>query len=349
MPILIVDDDRAALQLLDTLVGGAARVPTRCFSDPLAALRWCGRNTPELVLLDYRMPALSGVEFIRRFRRQARLTDVPIVMVTSVDEAGVRERARAAGATDFVAKPVEVNEFRLRVRNLLALNEARTALAERALRLQYAVAQAASGIAERELELVMRLARAAEFRDPETGAHLQRMALYAGLIARQLGCTPAFEQQLTEAAPMHDIGKLATPDAILLKRGRLSEDEMVVMREHAMHGAHILSGSTAPLMQLAEQIARCHHERFDGGGYPQGLQGLDIPLAARIVAVADVFDALSSHRPYKHAWPLDEARAYIAAHSGSHFCPTVVQAFLQCWDEVVGIHQKLPDPPPLRH
>lgn len=349
MPILIVDDDHATLRLLDTLVAGAARAPTRCFTDALAALRWCSRNTPELVLIDYCMPQMSGVEFIGHVRRMQRLADVPIIMVTHADLARVREQARTAGATDFVAKPVDAKEFRLRVRNLLALNAARTELAERALRLQYAVAQATTGIAARELELVMRLARAAEFRDPETGAHLHRMAQYAGLIARQLGCTAAFEQQLIEAAPMHDIGKLATPDAILLKRGRLTEAEMTTMREHAMHGAQILSGSSAPLMQLAEQIARCHHERFDGGGYPRGLQGLDIPLAARIVAVADVFDALSSHRPYKHAWSLDEARAYIVEQSGSHFCPAAVQAFVRAWDEVITIARNFPDPPPRHH
>lgn len=349
MPILIVDDDQPTLRLLETLVAGAASAPTRCFADPLAALHWCEGNTPELVLLDYRMPQLCGIEFIRRFRRLPRMADVPIIMVTQLDQVSIREQARAAGATDFVAKPVEVNEFRLRVRNLLALNQARIALAERTLQLQFAVAKATHGVAERELELVMRLARAAEFRDPETGAHLQRMAQYAGLIARQLGCPGAFEQQLMEAAPMHDIGKLATPDAILLKRGRLSEAEMAIMRGHAMHGAHILSGSTMPLMQLAEQIARCHHERFDGGGYPVGLRGLDIPLAARIVAVADVFDALSSHRPYKLAWSLADARAYIVAESGRHFCPDTVQAFLGCWHDIVAIHQNFPDPAAVRH
>ena len=342
MSILIVDDDSAGLQLLRTLVGG----DSTCFADPEAALDWCARHTPELALIDYHLPGVSGVEFIRRFRRIPRLANVPVIMVTCDNYGALRQQAREAGATDFVAKPVEVRDFRLRVRNLLALNEARTLLAEHALLLQDEVARATAELAARELELVMRLARAAEFRDPDTGAHLQRMAHYAGPIARAMGCDAAFQQQLVEAAPMHDIGKLATPDHILLKPGRLDSAEMRIMRDHAAHGAHILAGSASPLIQMAEEIAHCHHERFDGDGYPQRLRGLAIPLSARIVAVADVFDALSSPRPYKRAWPLGDARAYIVDHSGSQFCPQAVQAFVHAWDDIVATRQRYPDPPP---
>ncbi|WP_426193093.1 HD domain-containing phosphohydrolase [Massilia sp. DWR3-1-1] len=342
MSVLIVDDDPTTLQLLGALLGGTST----CLADPEAALDWCARHTPALVLIDYHLPGMSGVELICRLRRMPRLANVPIIMVTCDNHGALRQQAREAGATDFVAKPLEVHEFRLRVRNLLALNEARTLLADQARLLQDEVARATAELAKRELELVVRLARAAEFRDPETGAHLQRMAHYAGLIAREMGCDGAFQQQLLEAAPMHDIGKLATPDSILLKPGRLDPSEMRIMREHAAHGAQILAGSASPLIQMAEEVARCHHERFDGDGYPQRLRGLAIPLSARIVAVADVFDALSSPRPYKQAWPLYEARAYIVNHSGSQFCPQAVQAFVHAWDDIVATCQRYPDAPP---
>ena len=343
MAILIVDDNATNLLLLASLARGASTLPAVSFDDPVDALEWCEDHVPELVLVDYRMPTLSGVEFIALLRRMAGLHDVPVIMITTENEARVREQAREAGATDFVAKPVEANEFRLRVRNLLALNEARTLLADRALLLQREVAAATAHIADRERELVTRLARAAEFRDPETGAHLQRMARYAFLIACQLDCPQPFCQRLLEAAPMHDIGKLGIPDSILLKPGRLDEAEMAIMRQHAAHGAHILAGSASALMQMAEEIARCHHERYDGSGYPAGLAGETIPLSARIVAVADVFDALSSPRPYKRPWPLADARAYIEQHSGSHFCPDCVQAFVRAWDAVTAVRAQHPD------
>jgi len=216
-------------------------------------------------------------------------------------------------------------------------------LADRAKLLQHEVRLATDAMRERERELIMRLARAAEFRDPETGAHIVRMARYAVLIARELQLPAAFQAMLLEAAPMHDVGKLATPDHILLKPGRLDAEEMAIMRRHAEHGANILAGSSSPLIQLAEQIARGHHEKFDGSGYPQALLGDAIPLAARMVAVADVFDALTSERPYKRPWSVEDARAFMQQQRGQHFCPSCLDAFFNCWDEVLAIRASLPD------
>ena len=346
MAILIVDDNAINLMLLDALAGSASDLPTVCVADPVEALHWCADHVPELVLVDYRMPNLSGSQFIGLFRRMPGMADIPIVMITTENDCAVRQEALAAGATDFLAKPVDAVEFRLRVRNLLALSQARALLADRARLLQREVATALEEVAGRERELVMRLARAAEFRDPETGAHIQRMARYSELIARTLGMPRTFQQQMLEAAPLHDVGKLATPDHILLKPGRLTDEEMAVMRRHAEHGGQILAGSASPLLQLAEQIAHAHHEKFDGSGYPRGLAGAAIPLAARIVAVADVFDALTSVRPYKRAWPMVEARAYIEQGSGNHFCTECAQAFLSAWDEVIAIHANCPDVAP---
>lgn len=344
MTILIIDDNKTNLILLTSLAEQASGMATVSIDDPIEALYWCEHNVPALVLVDYRMPSLSGTDFIRLFRQMDGMADVPIVMVTTENERSVRQEALGLGATDFLVKPVETIEFRLRVRNLLALSQAQTLLADRARLLQREVAAATADIAARERELVTRLAKAAEFRDPETGAHILRMAQYSALIARELGLDPAFEAMLLAAAPMHDVGKLATPDGILLKPGRLDAGEMAIMRRHAEIGAQILAGSDSPLIQLAEQIAGAHHEKFDGSGYPAGLAGEAIPLAARIVAVADVFDALTSRRPYKRPWPLLEARAYVEQHRGSHFCPRCADAFLGAWDAALAIHAAHPDP-----
>jgi response regulator RpfG family c-di-GMP phosphodiesterase len=191
--------------------------------------------------------------------------------------------------------------------------------------------------------LVLRLSKAAEFRDPETGAHINRMALYSELIASKLELSLEFQKNLLEATPMHDVGKLATPDHILLKPGRLTDDEMTVMRRHAEIGAQILTGSSSTLLQLAEEIAGSHHEKFDGSGYPKGLVGDEIPLSGRIVAVADVFDALTSERPYKKAWPIEDAKKFLQENVGSHFCPVCANAFLNAWDEVLEIKSRFPD------
>lgn len=343
MTILIVDDNRTNLLLLSALTQSVVGVPALTFEDPVAALYWCETNQPDIVLVDYRMPHLSGCDFIRLFRELDGMRDVPIIMVTTENERSIRQEALSLGATDFLSKPVDTSEFKLRVRNLMALRQAQTLLADRAKLLMHEVERATAEIVSREQELVLRLVRAAEFRDPETGAHIQRMANYSQLIARKLGLSETYQKDILQAAPMHDVGKLGTPDHILLKPGRLEPDEMVIMRRHAEIGAQILSGSSSSLIQLAEEIAGAHHEKFDGSGYPKGLAGDDIPLSGRIVAVADVFDALTSERPYKKAWPLDDARKFVADNIGSHFCPKCAQTFLDSWEEVLEIRAKFPD------
>jgi putative two-component system response regulator len=343
MAILIVDDNKTNLLLLSSLAESAADIRSITFDDPVAALYWCETNVPELVLVDYRMPHLSGNDFIRLFRKMAELKDVPIIMVTTENDWEVRREALNLGATEFLAKPIDSNEFRLRVRNLLALRQAQILLVDRAKLLQHEVEKATEAVLQRERELVLRLSKAAEFRDPDTGAHINRMAHYSELIAKQLGLSEEFQKNILEAAPMHDIGKLATPDYILLKPGRLDPDEMTIMRRHAEIGAQILAGSSSSLIQLAEEIAGAHHEKFDGSGYPKGLVGDAIPLAGRIVAVADVFDALTSERPYKRAWPIENARQFLLENIGTHFCPRCANAFLGAWDDVLAIRSHFPD------
>jgi putative two-component system response regulator len=207
------------------------------------------------------------------------------------------------------------------------------------------VERATKEVIERENDTIFRLSRAAEYRDPETGAHVLRMAHYSKLIAQRLGLPEVFQDLLFHSAPMHDIGKVGTPDNILLKPGKLTDDEMVIMRQHAEIGHEILRDSPSPVLQMAAIIALSHHERFDGSGYPQGLVGHDIPLAGRIVAVADVFDALTSERPYKRAWPVEEAVKYMRDQAEKHFDPSCVDVFFSDLNEVLRIRQTFSDEP----
>ncbi|GGC65500.1 HD domain-containing phosphohydrolase [Undibacterium terreum] len=341
--VLIVDDNSVNLLLLAKLAESVTGTPAVTFEDPVKAVEWCKVNEPDLILVDFMMPKMNGHDFIRAIRTLPCCDDVPIVMVTTENEKAVRHEALEIGATEFLAKPVDVPECRSRIRNLLALRHAQNLLRDEKKLLQYEVEIATAAIVERERELILRLSKAAEFRDPETGAHVQRMAHYSKLIAKRLGMPASFQQLLLEAAPMHDIGKLGIPDYILLKPGKLTDAEMAIMRHHPTIGANILEGSDIPLLQLGEEIARTHHEKFDGTGYPLGLSGENIPLSGRIVAVADVFDALSSERPYKKAWSPERAKSFLMESAGTHFCPVCVNAFIGAWDEAMEIKSTFTD------
>jgi putative two-component system response regulator len=269
--------------------------------------------------------------------------EIPVLMVTADHETELRHQALQAGANDFLTKPVDRVEFLARARNMLALRKSHKQLANRAEWLAEEVRKATAEIVEREHETIFCLSRAAEYRDPETGAHILRMAHYSRLIARRLGLSQEQQDMLFEAAPMHDIGKVGIPDMILLKPGRLFDAEFEIMKMHATIGYEILRTSKSPLMQVAAEIAWTHHEKFDGSGYPRGLVGEDIPLFGRIVAVADVFDALTSERPYKRAWKVEEAQAFLQEWSGRHFDPRCVNVFLQDWEEVMEIKERFHD------
>lgn len=347
MHIAIVEDTPVNLVVMQSLVSRMSGLdhPPDChvFTDPVQALAWCKDNRPDLVIVDYMMPGMDGIEFIRHCRNTPHLKDQPILMVTAAAEREVRYTALEAGATDFLTKPIDRNEFLPRVRNMLRLAAHMQAIGVRADLLAQEVRKATEEIHDRERETVMRLARAAEFRDPETGAHINRMAHLSVLIGRHLGLDEEVLDQLLSAAPMHDVGKLGTPDHILLKPGRLTDDELLIMRLHPVIGYEILKDSGSPVLQMAAQIALYHHEKYDGSGYPQGLAGNAIPLEGRIVAVADVFDALTSARPYKPAWDLERACQYLRDGRGRHFDPDCVDALLARWDEVQVIRVQFSD------
>ena len=346
--ILIIDDQSTSRQILEELVTSLGeRVVTDSFADPQAALTWARTNPPDLVLTDYKMPLMNGVEFTRRFRDL--YPDVPLVMVTSVEDREIRYQALESGATDFLTKPVDHTECRARCRNLLTLRQQQLIIKDRARWLEEKVGKATEEIITRERETLLRLAKAGEYRDEETGCHVLRMAQFSSLIAEHLGLSEEERHVIETAAPMHDIGKIGTPDNILLKPGKLDAEELVIMRTHARIGYEILKDSPSKYLQMGAVIARGHHEKFDGSGYPDGLAGEAIPLPARIVAVADVFDALTSERPYKHAWSIQDALHYLQTEQGRHFDPVCVQAFLAQFDKVLQIRQQLQDLPPVRN
>jgi response regulator RpfG family c-di-GMP phosphodiesterase len=329
MNILVIDDHQLNLDLFCHMLEMLTDRPPAAMLGGAAALAWCEDNEPDLVLVDYMMPEMDGLEFLRRFRALGGKQQTPVVMVTADTQDRVRHEALRLGANDFLTKPVNFVELNARVGNLVALRREQRQLAERAARLGDAVLQANAEVAEREREAIHRLSLAAECRDPDTGCHLLRMAAFAELIARNLGLDEAECELVRMAAPMHDIGKLGVPDAILLKPGRLDADELVVMRGHALLGAQILADSVSPLLQAGAIIARTHHERYDGGGYPHGLAGEAIPLYGRIAAAADVFDALCSARPYKPGWSFERARASMLEGSGGHFDPRCIEALFR--------------------
>ncbi|MET0320629.1 MAG: HD domain-containing phosphohydrolase [Duganella sp.] len=344
MTVLVVDDDPFNLDVFRLMLGMLERTVAVPMRDPLAALGWCAQQAPDLVVVDYLMPGIDGLEFLRRFRAMAALRDVPVVMVTSATEIAVRHEALRLSANDFLIKPVNGAEFNARIGNLLALHQARQQLARRAETLAVAVRKATADIVAREHEAIERLSRAAEFRDADTGSHLSRMAAYTRLIARQLGLPPAECNLIREAAPMHDIGKVGIPDAVLLKPGPLTPAERDIMQRHPQMGADILAGSASPLLQAGAVIAISHHERYDGRGYPRGLAGDAIPLHGRIVAVADVFDALTNPRPYKPGWSIERAVTYLLGQKGTHFDPACVDALLRDMGAVRAIERQFLDP-----
>lgn len=340
MTVLVVDDAPMNVALLCHLLGKIEHCKARSFLVPEAALAWCEDNIPDVVMVDFMMPVMNGIEFIRRFRCIDGCQDIPVLMITANDEVELRYQALDVGANDFLIKPIDKIEFLARSKNMLALRKNQRFLEDRASWLDEEVRKATADIRERERETVLRLCKAADSRDPETGAHIVRMANYSRVIAAQLGLSEVEQQLILEAAPMHDIGKVGIPDHILLKPGKLSIDEFAIMKTHAFLGYEILAGSESEMLQAGAQIALAHHEKYDGSGYPKGLVGDDIPLFARIVAVADVFDALTSERPYKSAWDIDKALALLHEGSGKHFDPKCVDAFVSDWPRILDIKNR---------
>jgi two-component system response regulator RpfG len=345
LSVVIIDDQSTSRKILEELVFSLGEdISIKSFSDPVAALESVQISEPDLVLTDIKMPRLDGVEFTHLFR--TRYEDVPLIVITGIEDREIRYRALESGATDFLTKPVDHNEFRVRCHNLLELRRHHKISKGRTKWLEEKVSEATQAISIRERETLLRLAKAGEYRDEETGNHVLRMAKYSYIIAKNIGL-PEDECRVIEvSATMHDIGKIGIPDSILRKPGKLTDEEFRSMKRHADIGHEILKDSPSKYLQTGAVIALGHHEKFDGSGYPSGLRGDDIPLPARIVAVADVFDALTSRRPYKDSWSVKDAFDYLNAEKGAHFDPDCIEAFHAALYTVETICQSLRDLPP---
>jgi putative two-component system response regulator len=348
--ILVVDDDPTSRRSLARILTAHAYKVSEAESGK-AALNALGRESFDVVVLDLMMPGMSGIEVCQIIRKNPQFGRVPVVLVTAHDEREFKIQGKQAGAEDFLVKPVDEIELTVRIRNLVLLRRYYQHLEkERASLLQTVEEQSTLigkamseiGKAKQTLrrfneEIIFRLSKAIEFRDDETGNHVQRMSRYCGLIASELGMSNEMSDAIRVASALHDVGKISISDEILKKPGMLTKEEMAVMRKHAERGYRILSGSESNLLELAATIARSHHERFDGTGYPQRIQGEDIPLEGRIAAVADVFDALTSNRVYKSAFSVEEAVKIIKKESGTGFDPAIVDIFLKSQDNIKNI------------
>lgn len=343
MLIVIVDDDNFNLRVFEKIVGSSGDHDVRCFNVSAEALEWCSSNDPDLIITDYNMPAPDGLGFIESLGKQRALSRTPVMMITSESDKKLRYRALELGASDFLNKPVDEVEMVARVRNLLEVRQNRTRLERYAHDLDIAVANATDKLREREQDTIHCLTRAAEFRDNETGMHIVRMGHYSAVLGRAAGFSPAEAELMLLAAPMHDVGKVATPDYILLKNGPLTPSEFEIMKQHTVAGYEILRGVDSDMLRLAATIALTHHERFDGSGYPNGVKGTEIPIAGRIVAICDVFDALLSNRPYKEAWPLDRTLDALSKGRGSHFDPELVLTFFGVMKEILELRREYSD------
>jgi len=342
--VVIVDDESTGRTILQKVIQNiASDIEVVGFDHAQNALDWLQRHRADLIISDYRMPNINGVEFIRKIRHMPGYESTPIMMITVVSEKSVRYDALEAGATAFLTRPIDQIECRTSCRNLLKIQEQQSIIQDKADWLARQVEVATMQIAARERETLLRLGKAGEYRDEDTGNHVIRMARYARVIAEELGLSDEECSDIEFAAPMHDIGKIGIPDQVLLKPGKFGSDEWDTMKQHTIMGHNILSNSQSRYIQMGAVIALNHHEKFDGTGYPAGLKGADIPLVARIVAVADVFDALVSERPYKKSWSQQDALDYIQEQSGKHFDPQCVQAFLDRLDDIMQIQRDLSD------
>jgi len=325
----VIDDEQVNLDLLGKVLGRAGYQHVTLTTDPAWALSRLQALAPDAILLGQHMPGLDGFEVLRRLQTAVDAEDfLPLLMITADATAATRNTALGLGAHDLLTKPIDVTETTLRVANLLAARKLHGRLRAHSQILHQQVQIRTRQLEASQLELVRRLALVGEYSDDDTGEHTVRVGTSAARLAKALGFAPAAADLLAQAAPLHDIGKVAIPDEVLLKRGPLTRPEFEVIKTHAAIGARILGGGDCELLRLAEQIAYTHHERWDGSGYPRALSGESIPLVGRLVAVVDVYDALISVRPYKDAWPVERAADHMRAQRGRHFDPQVLDVFL---------------------
>ena len=344
--ILIIDDQVQNIELLEAYLAPECYEIIKAFNGK-DAVNIIAANQIDLVLLDIMMPGIDGFEVIRRVRQGEKNRLLPIILVTALKEKEDRVKGIEAGCDDFISKPVDKLELLARVHSLLKVKaynglmlNYRTELESEVTARTEQLKQALQRIKTASLDTIYRLSMASEYRDEETGAHIKRVSRYSAAIARKMGMDENTIETILYAAPMHDLGKIGIPDQILMKRGKLDPAEWKIIKFHTVIGAKILHGAEAEFIKLGEVIALSHHEKWDGSGYPNGEKGQQIPIAGRIVAIADVFDALTSKRPYKEAFPTEVSLAIVKQGRGTHFDPDVADAFFGIQDEIINIKKQ---------
>ncbi|MBV8036135.1 two-component system response regulator [Roseateles sp.] len=326
--LLVVDDEPTNLQVLRHVLQADYRLLFA--TDGERAIALARQQRPDLILLDVMMPGMNGHEVCRTLKADSATASTPIIFVTALSDSQDEAHGLDVGAVDYITKPVSAPVVRARVRNHLTL-----------VRLDE--------LRETRLQIVQRLGRAAEYKDNETGLHVIRMSHFSRRLALAAGFNEAWADDLLNAAPMHDVGKIGIPDAVLRKPGPLDEAEWAIMRRHPEIGAEIIGEHPSGLLRMARTIALAHHEKWDGSGYPRNLEGEQIPVEARIVAIADVFDALTTRRPYKSAWPVEQALEHIQAQAGRHFDPALVEKFIGLVPDLLEIQRRWADEPEVAH
>jgi putative two-component system response regulator len=356
---MIVDDEQVNVKVVRKYLQGFGYENFVTENDSLRALDLTRREQPDVIVLDIMMPNMSGLEILAALQADENLHRIPVIILTASTDSETKLKALSLGATDFLTKPVDPSELAPRVRNALTVKAHHDHLIQYAKMLEDQVRQRTAQLLASRRQVILSLARAAEYRDNETGRHVVRVGCYAAIVARQLGFEPNEVELIEQAAQLHDVGKIGIPDAILLKPGKLdpeeyesmqrhcgfgrriiepmSTTEWQVLRQHTELGAHIMDVPGSPVLTMAARIAQTHHERWDGTGYPLGLSGELIPIEGRITAVADVFDGLSSRRPYKPPFPLDKCMTIMEEGRGTHFEPRVLDAFFARREEIVKV------------
>jgi putative two-component system response regulator len=332
--VLIIDDAPESIDVLRGVLGSDYQV--RAAIRGAVGLELAQASPPDLILLDVMMPEMDGHEVCRRLKANPATAKIPVIFVTTLSDAGSEARGLDLGAVDYITKPYIPSLVRSRVRTHIALHH-------QSLALEGLVRERTAELLQTRLEIIRRLGRAAEYRDNETGMHVVRMSQIARLIALRVGMSEEQAEVILQAAPMHDVGKIGIPDRILLKPGPLDAAEWETMKTHSAIGAEIIGNHPSDVMQTARVVALGHHERWDGRGYPAGLRGESIPRVARVVAVADVFDALLSVRPYKRAWTIDDTIAKVKSENGHHFEPACVEALLEALPACIAIRDRYRD------
>ncbi|MDH5654746.1 MAG: response regulator [Spirochaetia bacterium] len=349
--ILVVDDEATNVRLLEKMLAAVGYEHVLSTQDPREVENMLRKDNSDLILLDINMPYMDGYQVMDHLNTLEDLDIPPILVLTAQGSKEYRQRALDGGARDYITKPFDMDELTSRVRNLLEVHLAQKMIKEQNKILDQKVEErthqlqiAQDKLHDSRLQIVRRLGRAAEYRDNETGLHIIRMSKISALLGASAGLNEYECDLLLNASPMHDIGKIGIPDNVLLKPGKLTKEEFEVIQSHPQIGANILAEDESDLLKMAHDIALTHHEKWDGSGYPAGLKGEEIPLSGRIAALADVYDALTSRRPYKEPWPVEKAVEYIKENSGKHFDPSLVEKFLELLPEILKISSEFREP-----